>query len=487
MSRLLTDAEMRQLELMKEQERRLKENKIAHFVPNAKQLAYYQTTKDNTEAGLFGGNRTGKSEGVGFAIACHATGIYPNWWPGRRMQRACRIWICGEDLEVVRDVMQFKLLGMHPTETGTGYIPKKNILDVIANAGSVRNVADMILVRHATGGTSVVKTKSYKAGRTDFASDSLDFIWADEEPDMDIYLEMLTRVVDRNGQILLSMTPHKGMTPLTRRFIEEGRNDVAATFITIDDAAHLTEEQKRKQKERYPEHEQDARLYGIPRIGSGMVFAIDEKEIVCDPFPIPDHWFVLAALDFTHSSSSTGHPFAMTWMAFDRDTDTAYLYDEYKKSGASTADHVLAWRQRGEHIPVAWPKDGTRTEAGSNGIQLAQTYRDAGMLMLDEFASLPESDASVKDGASVFSVEAGIKSMLDAMKVGKFKVFRTCQGWLQEKRSYYRDDEGKIKKVLDDLMDASRYNYVMRRFAVQKSQVSRSVSLAPMVYKSRYS
>jgi hypothetical protein len=46
--------------------------------------------------------------------------------------------------------------------------------------------------------------------------------------------------------------------------------------------------------------------------------------------------------------------------------------------------------------------------------------------------------------------------MLDRMIVGKFKIFSTCTLWLAERRMYHRD-KGKIVKVKDDAISASRY------------------------------
>lgn len=54
--------------------------------------------------------------------------------------------------------------------------------------------------------------------------------------------------------------------------------------------------------------------------------------------------------------------------------------------------------------------------------------------------------------------------MLDRMMTGRFKVFRTCGAWLEERRLYHRKD-GKIVKERDDVISASRYALMMLRFA----------------------
>ena len=57
----------------------------------------------------------------------------------------------------------------------------------------------------------------------------------------------------------------------------------------------------------YPEHEREARTKGIPSLGSGRVFPIAEETILCDPIPIPKHWFQIVGIDFGWE-----HPFAAT-------------------------------------------------------------------------------------------------------------------------------------------------------------------------------
>jgi hypothetical protein len=49
---------------------------------------------------------------------------------------------------------------------------------------------------------------------------------------------------------------------------------------------------------------------------------------------------------------------------------------------------------------------------------------------------------------------------------GRFKVFSTCQSFLEEKRLYHRNDKGHIVKERDDVISAVRYGYMMLRNAV---------------------
>ena len=107
-------------------------------------------------------------------------------------------------------------------------------------------------------------------------------------------------------------------------------------------------------------------------------------------------------------------------------------------------------------IPISWPLDGLQTEKGS-GKQQMQYYTEAGFSMLDERATW-------EDGSN--GVEAGLYEIRDLMSKGKFKVFAGLREVLDEMAQYHRDEKGKIVKTRDDLWDAIRYAYMMRREAI---------------------
>ena len=85
--------------------------------------------------------------------------------------------------------------------------------------------------------------------------------------------------------------------------------------------------------------------------------------------------------------------------------------------------------------------------------------------MLHEMAQLPETGDEQGHKVSRTSVEAGISLMITAMQSGRFKVFAGLDSWFEEFRLYHRKD-GKIVKLQDDLMSATRYGYVMLRYAI---------------------
>lgn len=227
--------------------------------------------------------------------------------------------------------------------------------------------------------------------------------------------------------------------------------------MTIDDAEHYTPEQRAAIIASYPEHEREARIKGIPSMGSGRVFPIAEEQIICEPMPIPEHWPQINGIDF-----GWDHPFAAVNIAWDRDGDCIYVCKEYAARETTPIMHAASVKPWGDWIPVAWPHDGLQHDKGS-GVALRDQYAAQGLNMLAD-------KAEFEDGGN--GVEAGIMDMLDRMQTGRWKVFSTCGGWLGEFRLYHRVN-GLIVKERDDRISASRYALMMIGHAARRPRRSR--------------
>ena len=137
----------------------------------------------------------------------HLTGRYPPWWDGLRFHKPI-ICICGsESSDLTRDGIQRILVGP-PTEEaawGTGFIPSDAVLEYNRKMGAP-NCLDSINVRHNAGGASVVMFKSYEQGRGKWQASTVDLVWFDEEPPMDIYSEGRTRTMATGGSVIITST-----------------------------------------------------------------------------------------------------------------------------------------------------------------------------------------------------------------------------------------------------------------------------------------
>jgi phage terminase large subunit-like protein len=380
-------------------------------------------------------------------LAMHLTGRYPADWPGRRWDRPVFAWAASETAQTTRDNIQRLMVG-RVGSPGTGSIPGDTLQKMTAGRG-ISGAVDTVSVRHATGGTSLLTFKTYDQGRERWQGETLDIVAFDEEPPLDIYLEGLTRTNATGGVVWLTFTPLLGMSEVVRRFLYESSTDRIDINMTIDDALHYTPEERERIVNSYPAHEKDARVKGIPILGSGRIFPVAEASIAFDAFDFPRHWPSICGLDF-----GWDHPTAAVWARWDRDADTIYIYDCYRVRESTPVIHAAAIKARGGWIPVAWPHDGLQHSKDS-GEQLAEQYRRQGLAMLPEHAQ--HEDGSI-------GVEAGLMDMLDRMYTGRLKVARHLLDWWEEFRLYHRE-EGRIVKEYDDLMAASRYLCMSLRFA----------------------
>lgn len=224
------------------------------------------------------------------------------------------------------------------------------------------------------------------------------------------------------------------------------------TSMTIEDAEHYTPEQRAAIIASYPEWERDARIKGIPILGSGRVFPVAEETIKVDPFQIPSYMPQIVGIDF-----GWDHPFGASRLSWDRDNDIVYVTAVYRQREATPVIHAAAIKGWGDWLPVAWPHDGLQHDKGS-GKTLASQYAAQGLDMLP-------TNAQFEDGGN--GLEAGISEMLTRMQTGRWKVFSTCGEWFEEFRLYHRE-KGLIAKERDDIISASRYGMMMLRHAVVK-------------------
>lgn len=182
---------------------------------------FFDATAEYRQVLFQAGNRVGKSEAGAYCAACWATGLYPDWWTGRRFNGPTMGWIAGDTNQTVRDVLQIKLLGM-PGAFGTGMLAKETIIDCTKkpNAGGA---VDTILVKHVpTGKTSTIGFKQYQQGATSFYGSAQHWVWLDEEPigkdSVRIVDECRMRLLTTDGSMIITFTPLHGITQFLTEF-----------------------------------------------------------------------------------------------------------------------------------------------------------------------------------------------------------------------------------------------------------------------------
>ena len=280
---------------------------------------------------------------------------------------------------------------------------------------------------------------------------------------------MLTRTINgdrgKGGRGIYTFTPENGRTDLVIQFMDTPSRDQFFMKKGWVDAPHMTEEKRERLLAQYPEYQRAMRSEGEPMLGHGRIYDIADEFVMCDPFPLPDFWKVINGMDF-----GWDHPQAHCKLAIDPDNDIVYVTNSWKMRECSANDAWGVAKPWSEGVPVAWPADGLMHEKGRDvTTQQKDHYHNAGFKML-------ANHATWADGGN--SVENGLYEILGRIRKGQFKIFKGQPDLMDEVRQYHRDERGKIVKVRDDILDAVRYAYMMRRFAVAVGEIGKPVIFA---------
>jgi phage terminase large subunit-like protein len=440
------------------------------------QKEFIANTAEYSQVCLIAANRIGKTYTGTYVDAIHALGDYPDDWPGHKFTHAPLIWCLGYSGEKTRDLLQAPIVGRKDGDQFVGgLIPADRIVGYESMTGTP-NALRTVLVKHSSGGVARIQFWSYSQGQHALMGDDVDWYHIDEEPrDTAIFPQVLTRTASgdkgNGGRGILTFTPENGRTEMVIQFMDTPSRAQVCMQKGWDDAPHLNEKVKEDLLASYPAHQRDMRTKGVPMLGHGRIYDLAEDDITCDPFDIPKHFRVIDGMDF-----GWDHPQSQVQLVHDAEQDMFYVTRAWKKSHAKAIEAWGATKLWAEDVPTAWPADGLQTEKGSAKQQKAY-YVEAGFKLLDDHASWP-------DGSN--GVEAGLFEIRDLMSSGKFKIFKGLRDLLDEVLQYHRDENGKINKTRDDILDGMRYAYMMRRFAISYGDIGKAKNLAPIKYKQRH-
>jgi phage terminase large subunit-like protein len=447
-------------------------NRIKTYKPYPWQSEFHEAGLLNAERMLMAANRVGKTLSAGAETSYHLTGEYPGpcaeypeGWKGQRFDHPVLAWTGSPTNETSRDIVQLELLGGLGETLGTGWIPRDKIVGKpTTRQAGVKNVCEGFQVRHKSGGISTCSMKTYEMGWEKFQGTAPHWVWLDEEPsDYMIFSECQTRILTSRGRVIVTFTPLSGETELVQHFMQgNGSNGIYLKGASWDDAPHLDPVEKARLKNSYRAHEVKARTQGVPMLGEGAVFPVDEDDIRITPIQIPAHWARIKGCDF-----GIDHPAAGVDVCWDRDTDTIYLVDCYKKAQELAPYHAAWFKKSNPWVPVAWPHDGLNREK-TGGVRIAVGYRRHGVNMLQKSARYPKNPGEEKDKGGPQPVEPIIDEMRERMNTGRFKVFSTCGPFFEEMRSYHRKN-GTLSTKNDDILKALFYAVMMKRFAVTRA------------------
>jgi phage terminase large subunit-like protein len=441
------------LEHLIAKEESIRYNKISTIFPDegpfkrslyAKHIAFMNASLEFSQRAFIAANRVGKSLTAACEITYHTTGRYPHWWEGKRFLNANHWWAVGKSTQTTKEAIIETLLGKD--EPGTGTIPKEYLEDIRKKSGG-GDFVEKIKIKHISGDISTIVIKTYEQEQDSFMGTKKDGIWLDEEPNKYyIFTECLTRLSDKfnPGLLICTFTPLRSLSDVVQQFIPGGKfpegnvNPKAPyryiTNVTWEDIPHMNEDQKKQFLSSYSEHEKYARSMGLPGLGAGAIYPYPEPEITCAPFKIPGHWPRAYGLDVGWNKT------AAIWGAKDPESDVIYLYSEHYESAGMPVIHAKAIKARGDWI------EGT-IDIAARGRQQGDGRRLIDMYEAEDlFITRCENDT-----------ESGLFTVSQRFMGGGLKIFTTCANTLDEYRVYCRNEDGKINKKNDHLMDAMRY------------------------------
>ena len=409
-----------------------------------KQMEFHRSERRNRW--VFGGNRSGKTECGAVESVWLALGEHPFKVNRPDVQG----WVVSLTQQVQRDVAQAKILK---------YLPARRIEDVVMASGRKGapeyGIIDHITVRNAFGGLSKIGFKSCDQGREKFQGTSLDFVWFDEEPPLDVYEECRMRVFDRKGLIFGTMTPLKGLTWVYGEIElnERGDPEVWCTHMEWKDNPYLDPAEIENMARLMSEEEQQSRRFGKFHTGQGLVYPeFDPDRHVIEPFDIPAEWQCAVSIDPGLKNPTSCHFYAVDY------DGRIYVVGEHYESGRDIdwhAEKILALADS-----LGWGRDSSgrlqalidsaasqRTLAAEKSV--AELFYERGIAV------------NTRVNKDLYSGIQRIKSLF-ARDPAEIFIFKTCVNLIRELKGYWWGEGDRPRKIDDHALDELRY-FVMSR------------------------
>ena len=192
---------------------------------------------------------------------------------------------------------------------------------------------------------SLIIFKSYDQQRESFQGDQIDGVLFDEECPYDIFQESKMRLIDRDGEMIISMTSLKGVTELIQDLYEESeiiesayaelideelpiiaeKDDIRIFFLWSTRNPFIPQERVNQEAKLMTRDEIKSRIYGIPLNITGKIYVAMNKHIhVTTIEDMPEGKYSIYMVLDPHDRK----PWAMGWYAVHR-TGKVFAIDEY--------------------------------------------------------------------------------------------------------------------------------------------------------------
>jgi phage terminase large subunit-like protein len=441
-------------------ERRKRYNKIsfldeAYWYPS--QLKFFETGSGDARVRLLaGGNRVGKTDTGAAEISWHASGDYPSFWRGRRFDKPPRIWVVGFSQGVVRDTLQRKLLG-NIDDIGSGMVPLEYLAKRPIMYMGGTGACDTFFVTHRgldgkVNGVSEISYKSFEQRRERLQGEGIQLAWLDERPPADVFSEVVARTLDTNGDVIVTYTPAgEDKDSIDYKFFETSSANRALVMIDPSEAKHIAETARESFESDLPEHERQARIWGMPAQGRGPMFDAAAISYASNNHVLLDE--VAKDAKFV-VGTDIGH-FAAVLFAWSPQLRKGWVVDAITcPSGTILSEEVRRVHDmcQGLNAPAVLPHDANRRDP-TTGKTWRDVYRASGLNVL---AQHPVNQGGGLDPKIGFAV---IQQLLAERRL---VINKSCTELIQQLRLLHKNEKDEIVKERDHLCDALRNAVMMR-------------------------
>ena len=350
---------------------------------------------------------------------------------------------------------------------------------------------------------SMIKFKTYKQGREAFASDDLDGIWNDEEPNIEIVKEQRMRLVDRDGEMIFTMTSLLGMTELMDELFADHevieseyselvgetlpriarKGNVYFFLLWTTENPYINQPRLKEDMKVMTKQEIKSRILGIPTNLSGRIYPTYNKNIHLIPMAnIPNKqvciWHVLDPHD--------RKPWAATWWVVDK-MGHAYCAREYpwrknfndmEFDDKSIADYAKHFKEIELELVQTYGRSVSKRiidpNFGNSTVQKAERTAD-GQAKTTLVRELKKCGLNYQDGLDMLEVgHLQVRKWLQYEKKGealivspKLYIGEDCQNTDRHMSRYSRKDiettdgdikdKSGVKEKYKDFCDNTRY------------------------------
>lgn len=385
---------------------------------------------------LFGGNRSGKSEGnIGYDLSTFAMGIHPF----RTTLPNATIWAVADSWPLVG-----KLLWGEKIKE---YLPRSQIQpDGIVWHNKREEIPREIRLKNG----NTIEFKAGEQGRKAFEGRPIDAIYQDEQIKSDsegINTEMEARLMDKPGFFAGSMTPIQPQPWLEDRVINLPEDD-EIFYANLNDnrisrGGYILDVEIDRMISRWPVEVQETRIKGLFAAFMGAVYKTFNRKIhTCEPFKIPNDWTRYRAIDWGFNN-----PFCCLWAARDNDKNW-YIYNEHHEAQQTLKHH----------------SDCIKRISGTERYRC--TWADHDAQDRHEFKSLGIPTIPAKK-----DVHLGIEAVQAALKVqgnGKprLQIFNTCKHTIKEMGGYKWAEGSEIKDAKDEPLQLNNHTCDCLRYGI---------------------